>query len=221
VQTRASPFRDDHSSSPGLATGIERPTRGFILPRSLRCVKESAFACAIAPNEPGQLSPPIWSCTARGLPCLRHCWRSGGLLPHLFTLTCVANHADIPKVFLRAITGLRTTGGMFSVALSVSRSIGFSLCWFVRSYRRLTQTLHRLKSMLPLPWRYQARCPTGVRTFLPSRKYGTSDHPAHPPPRLYRARFRSAGFHSSRFLWGCQRCCSDHFAPPSNGYSIR
>ena len=28
--------RDDHSSSPGLATGIERPTRGFILLRSLR-----------------------------------------------------------------------------------------------------------------------------------------------------------------------------------------
>ena len=28
----ASLRRDDHSSSPGLATGIERPTRGFILP---------------------------------------------------------------------------------------------------------------------------------------------------------------------------------------------
>src|SRR5208282_6421373 len=38
-------------------------------------------------KEPGQLSPPIWSCTTRGLPCLRHYCRSGGLLPHLFTLT--------------------------------------------------------------------------------------------------------------------------------------
>src|ERR1700722_5651906 len=37
---------------------------------------------------PGQPAPPIWSCTTRGLPCRRHCWRRGGLLPHLFTLTC-------------------------------------------------------------------------------------------------------------------------------------
>src|SRR5277367_4088241 len=28
---------------------------------------------------------------------------------------------DVPKVFLRAITGLRCTGGIFSVALSVAR----------------------------------------------------------------------------------------------------
>jgi len=37
---------------------------------------------------PGQPSPPIWSCTTRGLPCRRHYWHRGGLLPHLFTLTC-------------------------------------------------------------------------------------------------------------------------------------
>src|SRR5437899_5225316 len=36
--------------------------------------------------EPGRLSPPIWPCTTRGFPCLRCCHRSGGLLPHLFTL---------------------------------------------------------------------------------------------------------------------------------------
>jgi hypothetical protein len=35
---------------------------------------------------------------------------------------------DVPKVFLRAITGIRSAGGMFSVALSVGRSTGFSLC---------------------------------------------------------------------------------------------
>jgi hypothetical protein len=34
-----------------------------------------------------------------------------------------ANHADIPKVFLRAITGLRSTGGIFSVALSVTQPL--------------------------------------------------------------------------------------------------
>jgi hypothetical protein len=30
---------------------------------------------------------PIWPCTRWGLPCLRACAWSGGLLPHLFTLT--------------------------------------------------------------------------------------------------------------------------------------
>jgi len=39
----ASPLRDDHSSSPGLATGIQRPTRGFILSCGLRCTQGSTF----------------------------------------------------------------------------------------------------------------------------------------------------------------------------------
>jgi len=39
------------------------------------------------PDELGQLSPPIWPCTTRGLPCPRHYCRGGGLLPHRFTLT--------------------------------------------------------------------------------------------------------------------------------------
>jgi len=36
---------------------------------------------------PGRPSSPIWSCSARGLPCRRHRCLRGGLLPHLFTLT--------------------------------------------------------------------------------------------------------------------------------------
>ena len=39
------------------------------------------------PNEPGRLSPPIWPCTTRGLPCHPDCSGRGGLLPHRFTLT--------------------------------------------------------------------------------------------------------------------------------------
>jgi len=97
--------RDDHSSSPGLATGIQRPTRGFILPRNLHHAVGSASAFTNALSEPGQLSPPIWSCTSRGLPCPRCCHRGGGLLPHLFTLTGDRTIRDVPKVFLRAITG--------------------------------------------------------------------------------------------------------------------
>ena len=38
-------------------------------------------------SEAGHFSSPIWSCSGRGLPCVRHHWRTGGLLPHLFTLT--------------------------------------------------------------------------------------------------------------------------------------
>src|ERR1700741_722887 len=95
--------RDDHSSSPGLAAGIERPTRGFILPCSSRRTEGNAHAFASELSEPGQLSPPIWSCTARGLPCLWHCCQSGGLLPHLFTLACAALHS---KMFRRFASGL-------------------------------------------------------------------------------------------------------------------
>ncbi len=52
-----------------------------------------------------QPSPPIWPCSTRGFPCLRCLHRSGGLLPHLFTLTlCAHPFEDEPKVFLRLIT---------------------------------------------------------------------------------------------------------------------
>jgi hypothetical protein len=91
---------------------------------------------------------------------------------------------DVSKVFLRAITGLRAAGGIFSVALSVNSSTGFSLCFFFAGTfpTRVPPKLHRPKSVLPPPWRYQAHCPSpsgltaqgysllaqsGVRTFLP------------------------------------------------------
>src|SRR5258707_4954866 len=45
-------------------------------------------------GEPGRLSPPIWPCTTRGFPCLRCCHRSGGLLPHLFTLAKRCVHVE-------------------------------------------------------------------------------------------------------------------------------
>src|SRR5438034_9716708 len=72
--------------------------------------------------EPGRLSPPIWPCTTRGFPCLRCHHRSGGLLPHLFTLAkrCVL-FEDVSQVSLRDATVLRSAGGLFSVALSVAQ----------------------------------------------------------------------------------------------------
>jgi len=113
------------------------------------------------------------------------------LLPRRWALTppfhpyphCVP-FEDVSKVFLRAITGLRAAGGIFSVALSVNSSTGFRLCFFFAGTfpTRLPPKLHRPKSVLPPPWRYQAHCPSpsgltaqgysllaqsGVRTFLP------------------------------------------------------
>jgi len=56
----------DHSSCPSIARGVERP-----YPRGLS----------------GPLNPPIWPCSRWGLPCVRHYWRTGELLPRLFNLT--------------------------------------------------------------------------------------------------------------------------------------
>ena len=56
----------DHSSSPSIARGVKRP-----YPRALG----------------GPPSPPIWSCSRWGLPCIRHHWRTGELLPRHFNLT--------------------------------------------------------------------------------------------------------------------------------------
>jgi hypothetical protein len=72
-------------------------------------------------NGPGQPSPPIWPCTARGLPCRRHCCLRGGLLPHRFTLTgCDDLLKTCQRFGLRPITDFACTGGLFSVALSVA-----------------------------------------------------------------------------------------------------
>ena len=163
---------------------------------------------ASVPSEPGRLSPPIWPCTTRGFPCLRCCHRSGGLLPHLFTLAKLSElFEDVSQVFLRDATVLLSAGGIFSVALSVNSSTGFSLCSFFAartiSYLSRKPKMHRLKSVLRSPWRYQARCPIsspalaslrrGCPDFPPAQPScddQASDHPAHPPLSLYRGMAR-------------------------------
>ena len=97
----------------------------------LRRCRGSAFVAATAVkrlprerglDEPGRLSPPIWPCTTRGFPCLGCCHPSGGLLPHLFTLTKRTSCAKTSRRFTCGMPPCRSAGGIFSVALSVSES---------------------------------------------------------------------------------------------------
>ena len=127
---------------------LQRPTRGFSF-RAACAARNGARSFAGTPSQragpalpsylvlhragfavPAALLPPRWALTPPFHPYLR------------------ANHADIPEVFLRSATGLRSGGGIFSVALSVNRHNA-------RLGRRPPQRL---------PWRYQARCPTSLES---------------------------------------------------------
>ena len=78
---------DGHLSGTVVADRLEQPTRGFTVSGGIGA---------------GRTSPPIWPCSDWGLPC-RSCYQKrGGLLPHHFTLTPLAQ------------------GGLFSVVLSVA-----------------------------------------------------------------------------------------------------
>jgi hypothetical protein len=61
----ASLLRDDHSSSPGLATGIQRPTRGLILPCGLRCTKGKALFQTLSASRAS--SPLLFGLAPRGV----------------------------------------------------------------------------------------------------------------------------------------------------------
>src|SRR5689334_356347 len=67
-EDKPSSVRGDHSSRPGVAARLQRPTRG---------------------HRAGHTTP-VWSCFGWGLPCPRCHQRGGALLPHHFTLTHLA-----------------------------------------------------------------------------------------------------------------------------------
>jgi hypothetical protein len=111
--------RDSSSLPEGCSPRWLAPSSRESAPYSGR---REAVNCVSVLGEPGRLSPPIWPCTTRGFPCLRCCHRSGGLLPHLFTLAKLSERfEDVPQVFLRDATVLLSAGGIFSVALSVAQ----------------------------------------------------------------------------------------------------
>ena len=139
--------RGDHSSRSRLAPRLQRPTRGLLSstaqllapPRRKRSpLSRSAL------GEPGRLSPPIWPCTTRGFPCLRCRHRSGGLLPHLFTLTKRNKLSeDVSQVYLRDATVLLRRRSIF--------------CGTFRERSRYRRS--KPSPPKPFPRHYLARCP--------------------------------------------------------------
>jgi len=80
---------------------------------------------------------PIWSCSRWGFPCPGDCSTGGGLLPHLFTLAPASLAAG--------------RGGLFSVALSVEKHIGFPPACAPASMDRVTRHRALRSSDFPPP----------------------------------------------------------------------
>jgi len=163
--------RGDHSSSPGIATGIQQPTEGFI--------------------EPGRLSPPIWPCTTRGFPCPRCYHRGGGLLPHLFTLAKRREHfEDVSQVSLCDATraSLRRRSILCGTFRDAVVAPGFSPT-FSTSPPGVTRRVAPVKSSAPHKMKSVPQ--DGVRTFLPPSHLAMTKPaitPARPPVLLYNRR---------------------------------
>jgi len=119
--------RGDHSSGPSITRKLDAAyPRVHPFEAANRLAGENPsnrFAVLRIFIEPGQLFPPIWPCSTRGLPSSRYCYRDGGLLPHLFTLTCAGAQTGPREVLpLAGRRGAFLTGGLFSVALSVAEA---------------------------------------------------------------------------------------------------
>jgi hypothetical protein len=129
----------DHFSGIPIARDLKQPTRSAYYIRGPVRQKRTQGPLmppspALALAEPGSLfnfgravlwsfgdqAEPIWSCSGWGLPCPRHHWRGGELLPRRFTLARMRSEMAGAPCHLSL-----TVGGLFSVALSVpSRGLG-------------------------------------------------------------------------------------------------
>src|SRR6516162_5355915 len=104
VVALASPLRDDHSSSPGLTTGIQRPTRGSIHSRRLGRANGSAFLQTHSASRAS--SPLLFGLAPRGV-CLASTIAGGavGSYPTFSPLPALRTIRRHPEGFsCRAIT---------------------------------------------------------------------------------------------------------------------
>jgi|GEM_PF-3047150 len=136
---------DDHSSRRRVTAPLQQPTRKFRQPgrsqTKLSCLSASG-RYAGARWRVRAPSLPIWSCSVWGLPCGVHCWPSGALLPHLFTLTCGRLRSRRRYIF--CCTG--------------------RLCALKRKSRTLSGTLPcGVRTFLPLPTRWPGSTGRGRR----------------------------------------------------------
>jgi len=144
---------DDHSSRRRVTAPLQQPTRKFRQPgrsqTKLSCLSASG-RYAGARWRVRAPSLPIWSCSVWGLPCGVHCWPSGALLPHLFTLT---------------------PGGLPGLACAMPSVRGRyifcctgRLCALKRKSRTLSGTLPcGVRTFLPLPTRWPGSTGRGRR----------------------------------------------------------
>jgi hypothetical protein len=135
-------------------------------------------------NGPGQPYPPIWPCSTRGFPCLRCCHRSGGLLPHRFTLACAAPEQASERFCLLP-------------AAECNPHRRFSFCGTFRS-KILAN---------PAPWRYQARCPnrsktaeSGLSSSATALRRTNQRSPTPPAKSIIEA---ARGHSNCSFVWPC------------------
>jgi hypothetical protein len=171
----AAALRDDHSSSPGLAAGIEQPTRGFIFRGSLRHRDGSALAFASHSTSRAS-SPLLFGLAPRGV-----CHAPG------ITAEAVGSYPTFsPLPALRTIR--RCPEGFPPGYHRAAHRWRYCLCG---TFRGAVVPNHA-------PWRYQAHCPFSARAewcpdfppALPACAFQASDRPTHPPTPLY-VRFRS------------------------------
>jgi hypothetical protein len=208
---KANCTRGDHSSRSRLAPQLKQPTRGLLSATTQLLApprRKRSPLSRITLGEPGRLSPPIWPCTTRGFPCLRCCHRSGGLLPHLFTLTNETSCSKTSRRFTCKMPPCCSAGGLFSVALSVNRSHNArrtshhanrspGVTWRVALYPERARSAPKGYPS-PALASLRRRCPD-FPPAQPSYDDQASDHPAHPLPVLYR-RSWSTPCHDLRYF---------------------
>jgi hypothetical protein len=127
---------------------------------------------------PPSLLPERWALTPPFHPYLRR-----------------APFEDIPKVFLRSITGIRSAGGLILCGTFRDAFARTNSSPGVTRRVALHPESRRLEGFTFTPCDLKAtpsRSRSGVRTFLPPSRLRSqaSDHPAHPPIPLYRENLR-------------------------------